>query len=122
MPGKKDCVKIRDETGAKLCVQKQLMLINLREMHELFKTENENIKIGFSKFAELRPKNCILAGPKGTHGVCVCLIHQNVKLMIENSSLASLTITRIAFSSSCAKRQMKTVTWENANNALESAK
>ena len=38
--------------------------------------------MGFSKFAELSPKECVLAGATGTHSVCVCMIHQNVKLMM----------------------------------------
>ena len=41
-----------------------------------------NNRVGFSKFCSLRPKWCVLAGPKGTHSVCVCTIHQNVKLML----------------------------------------
>ena len=40
------------------------------------------MKIGFSKFAELRPKECVIAGSSGTHSVCVCTTHQNVKLMM----------------------------------------
>lgn len=35
-------------------------------------------------FAELRPKHYILAGAKGTHTVCVCAIHQNVRLMVQS--------------------------------------
>ena len=27
----------------------------------------------FSKFAEIRPKECILAGESGTHAVCMCV-------------------------------------------------
>lgn len=30
----------------------------------------------------MRPKNCILLGSSGTHSVCVCKYHENVKLMI----------------------------------------
>ena len=33
-------------------------------------------------FASLRPKYCILSGAAGTHTVCVCAIHQNVKLLL----------------------------------------
>ena len=47
--------------------------------------------MGFSKFAELRPKHCTLAGASGTHTVCVCTIHQNVKLMILAAKLPDLT-------------------------------
>ena len=38
------------------------------------------IKIPFSKFAELHPKWCMLAGARSS--VCVCMKHQIVKLMI----------------------------------------
>lgn len=56
-----------------------------------FKDKNPMLKIGFSKFAELRPRNCVLAGSSGTHSVCVCTSHQNVKLMLENAKISSLT-------------------------------
>ena len=49
------------------------------------------MKIGFSKFAELRPRYCVLAGASGTHSVCVCTIHQNVKLMILGAKLPELS-------------------------------
>ena len=39
------------------------------------------MKIDFSSFADLRPKECVLVGSRDTHSVCVCTIHQNVKLM-----------------------------------------
>lgn len=48
-------------------------------------------KIGFSTFAKLRPKECVLAGAAGTHTVCVCLKHENVKLMFAGSNLHLLT-------------------------------
>ena len=67
MPGKKDCVSIRKNVFR----QKRLLLCNLNELYSEFKNTNPNIKIGFSKFCELRPKWCILAGGTGTHTVCV---------------------------------------------------
>lgn len=59
------------------------MLLNLKELYNEFKKINPDLKVGFSKFASLRPKQCVLAGSTGTHSVCVCVIHQNVKLMCE---------------------------------------
>lgn len=47
--------------------------------------------IGCSKFAELRPPNCVLDGASGTHSVCVCTYHQNVKLMVDAINLGGLT-------------------------------
>lgn len=85
-PGKKDCITVVDEQGLKIQRQKRLVLCNLREVYRHFKIEHPEIKVGFSKFAELRPKWCILAGSSGTHAVCVCTIHQNVKLMLAGAN------------------------------------
>ncbi|XP_071578919.1 uncharacterized protein [Temnothorax nylanderi] len=90
MPGQKDCITIRNG-DEKMKVQKRLVLCNLREAHALFKERYPNLKVQFSKFAALRPKYCILAGASGTHSVCVCCIHQNVKLMIDGAGLSKLT-------------------------------
>lgn len=79
LPGAKDKVSIKRN----VYMQKRLILCNLRELYSCFKWENPNINIGFSKFCTLRPKWCILAGAAGTHSVCVCSIHQNVKLLLD---------------------------------------
>ena len=73
-------------------MQKRLVLGNLKELFELFKTTYTDEKIGFSKFAELRPKHCVLAGGSGTHSVCVCTLHQNVKLMMEGARLKDIRL------------------------------
>ena len=80
MPGKRDFVslKINDQ---KVHCQKRLVLNNLKELHKAFLEENMDMKIGFSSFALLRPKQCVLPGASGTHSVCVCTSHQNIKLM-----------------------------------------
>ena len=39
-------------------------------------------KINFSTFALLHPKWCIPVGAAGTHNICVCTYHRNVKLML----------------------------------------
>ena len=83
MPGKKDYV-IVVEDGKKVYVQKRLILCNLKELYQSFKKKNHpSIQISFSKFASLRPRHCVFAGSAGTHSICVCKYHQNVKLMIE---------------------------------------
>lgn len=82
MPGIKDTVSLRTCDGKKQKVQKQLLLLNLKEIYAVFKQEYPDIHIGFSKFASLRPKQCVLAGSSGTHSICVCPYHQNLKLMI----------------------------------------
>lgn len=93
MPGKKDNISMgKDANGKPIHVQKRLILGNLREVYSLFKSKFSNLKIGFSKFAELRPKNCIIAGVSGTHCVCVCTAHQNIKLMIAGGNLHKITL------------------------------
>ena len=76
--------------GKRVHVQKRLVLSNLREVYHEFKEKFPDLKIGFSKFAELRPKHCILAGASGTHAVCVCTIHQNAKLMMLELQLSHI--------------------------------
>ena len=88
MPGKKDCVAM-NVNGKKVMVQKRLILCNLKECYQKFK-EDSAVNIGFSKFSSLHPKNVVLPGGSGTHAVCVCAIHQNVKLMLDGSKISSL--------------------------------
>ena len=83
MPGKKDFVSVKQE-GKRVHVQKRLMLSNLREVYHEFKEKFPDRKIGFSKFAELRPKHCILAGASGTHSVCAC-VYNSSKCKIDDA-------------------------------------
>lgn len=77
--------------GEKRRVQKRLLLYSLNDLYRHFKTFNPKIQVSFSMFAKLRPKNCILPGQSGTHSVCVCTIHQNVKMMTDAINLEKLT-------------------------------
>ena len=81
-PGKKDCVTIKKTDGTKEKMQKRLLLLNISEIYSLFKSENPDVKVGISKFTMLRRKWCIPVGSSGSHNVCVCTYHQNVKLML----------------------------------------
>ena len=87
LPGKKDFVSMKVD-NIRVHKQKRLLLMNLNELHQAFKNNYSDIKIGISKFCELRPKNCITVGSHDSLSVCVCKIHQNVKLMI-----AALTLS-----------------------------
>lgn len=91
MPGMKDCVTVRDEQGRKEKKQKRLVLANLSEIYKAFREKFPDVKVSFSKFAEFRPRECVLAGSSGTHTVCVCTTHQNFKLMVYNSGLLPLS-------------------------------
>ena len=99
MPGKKDYVSVFDGVE-RVHIQKRLILCNLKEAYNKFKDNFPTMKIRFSKFADLRPRHCILAGVSGTHSVCVCTIHQNIKLM--------MLAARIAFHSAEDEVQLST--------------
>ena len=86
MAGRKDCVSDSVD-GEKKNIQKRRILTTLYEAYLKFKEENPDEKIGFSKFAEARPKHVVLPGASGTHNVCVCVYHQNPKLMIDHSQI-----------------------------------
>ena len=59
--------------------------------------ENLDRGIGFSTFALLHLKWCIPVGAAGTHNICVCTYHQNVKsiLVAMNSSHNYWQITEV---------------------------
>lgn len=90
MPGKNDCMAIRIN-GEKQTFQKRLMLSTLKESYEEFKKRHNDIKIGFTKFTMLKPKHFVQLGSSGTHSVCVCTIHQNVKIMMANVNFAEIS-------------------------------
>ncbi|XP_055548605.1 uncharacterized protein LOC129732110 [Wyeomyia smithii] len=80
LAGRKEYKSVR-EGSTRVLKQKRLVLGNLNEMFAYFKDKFPEINIGFSKFAELRPPECVLAGAAGTHTVCVCAIHENFMFM-----------------------------------------
>ena len=88
MPGKKDCVSVITKEGKR---EKRLLLCNLKEAHQHFKVLHPSVKVGFSTFASLRPKECVLAGSSGTHTVCACTHHQTTKLLFIGSKLSVLS-------------------------------
>ena len=68
-PGKKDYVSVK-VNGMKEQRQKRLLLVNVKELHiEYLKQTGD--KIGFSTFAELRPKWCVPVSSTGMHSVCL---------------------------------------------------
>lgn len=86
LPGKKDVKSVKQADGKRKLIQKKLVLCNLQELHRSFQEKHPNYKISLTKFAELRPKHCVLAGSSGTHTVCVCVLHQNVKLLLNGEN------------------------------------
>lgn len=81
MPNKKDVVKIKEGNNV-IHVPKRLLLLDIKVLHRNFRVEHPEMQISFSMFAQLRPPYCVIAGARGTHSVCVCVIHYNFKAML----------------------------------------
>ena len=69
---------------------KSLLLVNIKELYVQFRkkymknsqgNDNPNIHIGLSNFFSLRLKWVVTANDSCMNNVCVCAIHQTVKLM-----------------------------------------
>ena len=88
MGGKKDCVSMI-VNGVKQKVQKQMLLCTEYEAFLKFSEDNPDVEIASSKFAEHKTKNVVLPVSSGTPSVCVCIYHQNPKLMLVNSQITS---------------------------------
>nr|XP_042913577.1 uncharacterized protein LOC122273608 [Parasteatoda tepidariorum] len=84
-PGTKDFVIVRDFEGKKTKVQKKYLCTTLGEAHEMFKNDNPGIKIGRSKFSELRPSHICLRHETPAN-LCLCIYHENVRLLLEGIS------------------------------------
>lgn len=91
MPSTKDVISVKNKDGSREDKRRRLLLLSLRELYISFKEAHSDVKVSFSKFASLRPKYCILPGASGTHSVCVCTIHQNVKLMLDAINIKNVT-------------------------------
>lgn len=110
MPGLKDTKSVKLEDGTRELRQKKMLMANLDEIYVDFKILHPVEKIGFSKFAELKPPECVLAGDSGTHSVCVCTIHQNVKLIVDNTRIKEMDLFE--------KNKESTVTYRDFLNEL----
>jgi hypothetical protein len=83
--------------------QKRLILGNLSEVFSEFKKAYPNTEVGKSSFAALRPKWCVWPGASGTHSVCVCVKHQNFKLMCTAAQLPKDCYKDFIASSVCSE-------------------
>ena len=88
LPGAKDTVKVKKPDGTTEVLQKKLLLLNVKEAHEVFKKENPTVEIGMTKFYEMKPKNIEHAGKSpGSMITCVCIHHENPRLAVHTSGI-----------------------------------
>lgn len=80
-PGMQDEITIW-ENGIRKRVRKYYLTMHLKEAYALFKAENQDLKIGYSKFCSFRPQNVLLM--KDTPcDQCKCKIHENFILLLK---------------------------------------
>ena len=60
MPGRKDFISVLGADGVRQHMQKRLLLCNLKEAYNEWKNRHPDLKVGFSKFASLRPEQVAL--------------------------------------------------------------
>lgn len=84
-PGQKECISTVDEDGNKVHKQKLLLSYTVNELYNNFLADfKDKLEIlpKFSYFASLKPKECIVAGDPGSHSICICDEHENVRLRL----------------------------------------
>lgn len=81
-PGLKDVTTVK-ENGLKQKIQTRHLYSSIRETHALFYSEFEGMKIGKSKFSELRPHH-VKVSSKLPHNVCLCKYHEDFFLAIKS--------------------------------------
>lgn len=101
LPGRKDFVTLKSRSGEKEQIQKRLLLFNLRTVHEMFRDKHQDVEIGLSKFANLRPRQVVFAGAPGTLVVCVCMIHANPDLMWESVKYVAASSSSLKTCTDC---------------------
>lgn len=90
LAGKNNTVSVK-ENGTRVLKRKRLLLGNVLDFHQEFLKAYPDHQISLSKFASLRPKECVLANSAGMHNVCVCVYHENPKLMFKGARLNEIT-------------------------------
>ena len=61
------------------------------KLYAQFTSEHESLEIIISTLTKLRSRYCVLAGSSGTNNVCVCVHHENFKLMLNEINIQHLT-------------------------------
>ena len=82
-PNRKDTMSIKNwESGIRTHVAKRHMMTTVAEAYSLFVSDNPDIKLGKSKFFELRPLH-VRPMNEMPHNVCVCIHHANYNFLLK---------------------------------------
>lgn len=84
-PGLKDTISIKPPNGVRQNYQKRLLLAPLDTLHKQYldSCKNDQEKVSFTSFWKLRPKQCVYTNDSSAMNVCVCMIHENMKFMVD---------------------------------------
>lgn len=85
-PTVKDVFHLKKEDGSVEVTTRRYFLASVAELYARFTEENPQVKIGISKFGQLRPKYCKLL-KETKNQVCLCIYHENVRLCFESVDL-----------------------------------
>ena len=80
-PGLKDEMTVWKD-GMKNKLRRYYLELTIKEAHALFKEKHPQVKIGRSKFAELKPVN-VLHMNKAPNDQCKCVTHENYRLLLK---------------------------------------
>lgn len=106
-PGMNECISVRTSENKKIKLQKRMILYTLKELYQNYIQDMKpNPLPSFSFFASMRPKECVFPGSPGTHTMCVCSQHQNVKLKLTAIN-ATIKYREIMFLSVCSMNDKK---------------
>ena len=92
LPGIKDVKSVKTDEG-RVTMRKLFLLSTIEEAYHQFVEENGRI-IGKEMFRKLRPPNVVLVGDAGTHKICCCVLCENPRYMVTNSSIGHLDSVR----------------------------
>ena len=81
-PNVRDFVSVI-ENGKKIKIQVRHLLLTMKEAYQLFKHDHLDIKIGLSRFCELRPVN-VRSIANLPRNVCVCTYHENMRFALDS--------------------------------------
>lgn len=81
--GTKECITVKVKDGPPITIQKRVMLYDLKDLYSNFIKDTAHEKVPcLAFFCQLKPQQCFFPGEPGTHNICVCPDHQNVKLKL----------------------------------------
>jgi hypothetical protein len=69
-----------------------------------FHEKHPSVSVAVSKFAKLLLEHCILAGARGIHTVCVCVIYQNIAFMGQAAHITANSVQKIFLKNEGKKR------------------